>query len=58
MGMSAAEVGRLSLWQFNAQADGWQRANGGDDLSVEPPTYEEFRAVMDAPVGGYRGNRS
>lgn len=54
MGISAAEIGKCSLWQFNAMADGWQSANGGEDLSIEPPTYEEFRHVMDAPVGGWR----
>lgn len=37
----------MSLWQFAACIDGWNRANGGPSRP-EPPSLEEFEAMKRA----------
>lgn len=37
----------MSLWQFAACVDGWNKVHGGD-RGPEPPTPEEFEAAKRA----------
>lgn len=45
MGFTPEQVGRMSLFQFAACVDGFNRANGGED-GPQAPTDEEFRAAV------------
>jgi hypothetical protein len=47
MGFAPEQVGRMSLYQFAACVDGFNRANSGED-SLEPPGDEEFLAMKAA----------
>jgi hypothetical protein len=46
MGLSPAEVDEMSLAQFIAAADGWNRAHEDPDAPPEAPSDEEFDRVM------------
>lgn len=46
MGFSPEQVGRMSLYQFAACVDGFNRANNPD--KTDPPTAEEFAAAKAA----------
>jgi hypothetical protein len=45
MGFAPQQVDAMSLWQFAACVEGWNRANGGED-EVEPPTAEEYEDLV------------
>jgi hypothetical protein len=47
MGFSPEQVGRMSLFQYAACVDGFNKANGGDD-TPQAPTDEEFKAAIAA----------
>jgi hypothetical protein len=37
----------LSLWQFAACVDGWNKAHGGEP-EPEPPSDDDFNAMIEA----------
>jgi hypothetical protein len=45
MGFTPQQVDAMSLWQFGACIDGWNRSQGGDE-DVDPPTAEEFEDMV------------
>lgn len=47
MGFSPEQVGRMSLFQFAACVDGFNKANSPDD-APEAPTDDEFKAAVAA----------
>jgi hypothetical protein len=44
MGFTPAQVNDMSLWEFTACVDGWNRAHG--DNKPEPPSDEEYDALL------------
>lgn len=44
MGLAPVDVDRMSLWEFTACVDGWNRAHG--DGKPPPPTEDEFEAAL------------
>ena len=50
MGFSPEQVGRMSLWQFFACADGWARANSPEAAkrSNDEEDFDEVSALLDA----------
>lgn len=47
MGMSPAEVDRCSLWQFQAAAEGFRRANMSEDERARELTPDEVSSLAD-----------
>lgn len=45
MGFSPQQIGKMSLFQFAACVDGFNKANSTEE-TVDPPTDEEFEAAM------------
>lgn len=50
MGYAPEQVGRMSLWQFFACADGWARANvpEAQSRSNDIEDFSEIEAMLDA----------
>lgn len=46
MGLSPADVDRMSLAQWIAVSDGWARAHDRGEDKPEPPTAEEYWALV------------
>jgi hypothetical protein len=46
MGFSPRQVDEMSLWEFAACTDGFNRAHGGDE-KPEPPTEAEFYDMLE-----------
>lgn len=46
MGFSPDQVGRMSLFQYAACVDGWNKAQNPD--AVDPPSADEFEAAKAA----------
>lgn len=36
----------MTLWQFAACVDGWNRTHGAEQDKIEPPTDSEFDALL------------
>jgi hypothetical protein len=53
MGMSADQVGRMSLWQFTACVDGWMAVNSpdkpGEDV-LSPEEAAQIARTIDEPA--------
>lgn len=47
MSYTPQQVGRMSLYQFAACVDGWNRANSTSE-TIDAPTAEEFAAAKAA----------
>ena len=45
MGFTPADVGKMSLWEFNAVVRGYNRANGAAEPVVSP-TFEEHDELV------------
>lgn len=48
MGFSPTEIGAMSLWQFTACMDGWNRHHGAkDNAAMTPDDFEAAAAALD-----------
>jgi hypothetical protein len=36
-----------SLWEISAAVDGYNRAHGGEDAKIEPPSDDEFDELLE-----------
>ncbi|MFK4622572.1 hypothetical protein [Bradyrhizobium diazoefficiens] len=46
MGFSPDQVDHMSFWQFRACIDGFNKANGAEEV-IPPPTDAEFDALLE-----------
>lgn len=46
MGFTPQEVDQMSLWQFSACVDGFNKANGAEEMP-EPPTADEYYDMIE-----------
>jgi hypothetical protein len=45
MGFTPAQINEMSLWEYAACIDGWNRGHGDGKSIVAPPTDEQFEAA-------------